>query len=300
MRLARHRIMAGLVVVGASLAIAAGCSTDSDDGAATTGNTSGAGGLTAAEYRQQANAVCVATEEGIGGLANPANPTAEQTADILEDGLEIQQTGIDRLKALDPPDDLQANHDKAVSLLEQRQTITQQLLDRIRDGEAVPALTRELGPRIQQLRNQADDVARDLGLEECVDGPSGEDAEAQTSALNKYRQDVRAAGAAIGNFARLLQTNESFAAKKDRLEANLDTFQENIEDLGDYTLSNATLERQRAGLARTGPNVTDVLRRFMDAAADGDQKAIQDLAPEVQRVLSEFQSVVTQGGTSNG
>jgi hypothetical protein len=299
MRFARHRIMAGLVVVGASLAIAAGCSTDSDDPAATTGNTSG-GGLTAAEYRQQANAVCVDTEAGIGGLENPSNPTAAQTADILADGLEIQQSGIDRLKALDPPDDLQADHDKAISLLEQRQTVTQRLLERIRGGESVAALTRELGPQIQRLRNQGDDVARELGLDECIDGPSGEDAEAQTSALNKYREDVRAAGSAIGNFARLLQDDETFSAKEDRLQANLDAFQQNIEDLSGYTLSNATLERQRAGLARTGPNVTDVLRRFMDAAADNDQGAIQDLAPEVQRVLSEFQSVVTEGNSSSG
>ncbi|MDX6554476.1 MAG: hypothetical protein QOD86_671 [Miltoncostaeaceae bacterium] len=299
MRLARHRIMAGLVVVGASLAIAAGCSTDSDDPAATTGNTT-AGGLTAAEYRQQANAACVDTEAGIGALDSPSSPTAEQTADILSDGLDIQQTGIDRLKALDPPDDLQANHDKAISLLEQRQTLTQQLLSRIRDGESVADLTQSLGPQIQRLRTQGDDVARDLGLDECIDGPSDADSEEETSSLNKYREDVRAAGSAIGNFARLLQNDESFSAKEDRLQANLDAFQQNIEDLSDYTLTNATLEQQRAGLARTGPNVTDVLRRFMDAAADNDQDAIQDLAPEVQQVLSEFQEVVTPGSSSNG
>ena len=108
---------------------------------------------------------------------------------------------------------------------------------------------------------------------------------------------MRAAGAAIGNFARLLQNDESFSAKQDRLQANLDAFDQNIRDLADYTLTNAQLERQRAGLARTGPNVTEVLGRFMEAAAEGDEGAIRDLAPEVQEVLSEFQAVVTQSGS---
>ena len=298
MRFARHRIMAGLVCAGA-LALAAGCSTDSDDPPASTGTTGGTAGLTAAEYRTQANAICVDTESGIAGLENPQSPTSEQTAEILSEGLEIQQAGIDRLKGLDPPDDLQTGHDRAVRLLEQRQTVTQELLDRIEDGESVSALTTELGPRIQRLRTQGDDVARELGLEQCVDGPaqSGDSGEGGGgSALNRYRADVRAAGAAIGNFARLLQNDEAFAAKQDRLQANLDAFAQNIEDLNGYTLTNAQLETQRAGLARTGPDVTDVLNRFMQAAADGDEGAIQDLAPEVQEVLGDFQAVVTQSG----
>ena len=295
MRFARHRIMAGLVVAGA-LALAAGCSTDSDDPTPTGGSTTGAG-LTAADYRAQANAICVDTEAGISGLDNPANPNAEQTADILSEGIEIQQAGIDRLKGLDPPDDLQPGHDRAVRLLEQRQTVTQQLLDRIEDGESVAALTRELGPQIQRLRNQGDQAAQGLGLTECVDGPStGDSGDSGASALNRYRSDVRAAGAAIGNFARLLQSDETFAAKQDRLQANLDAFAQNIEDLNDYELTNAQLEEQRAGLARTGPDVTDVLNRFMDAAAEGDEGAITDLAPEVQEVLGDFQAVVTQSG----
>ena len=298
MRFARHRIMAGLAVAGA-LALAAGCSTDSDDPTGAAGTTTGGGsGLTAAEYRTQANAVCVDTESGISGLENPQNPTSEQTAEILSDGLDIQQAGIDRLKGLDPPAELQADHDRAIRLLEQRQTVTEELLERIQSGEDVTALTQELGPRIQRLRDQGDDVASEMGLTECVDGPSDSgDSEEGASALNRYRADVRAAGAAIGNFARLLQNEEAFSAKQDRLQANLDAFDQNIEDLTGYTLTNAQLERQRAGLARTGPNVPEVLGRFMEAAAAGDEGAIQNLAPEVQEVLSEFQAVVTQTGS---
>jgi hypothetical protein len=294
MRFARHRIMAGLAVAGA-LALAAGCSTDSDDPTPTGGSTTGAG-LSATDYREQANAICVDTEAGISGLDTPANPDAEQTADILSEGIEIQQAGIDRLKGLDPPADLQPGHDRAVRLLEQRQTVTQRLLDRIENGESVTALTTELGPQIQRLRDQGDAAAQNLGLTECVDGPSGDSGDAGGSALNRYRADVRAAGVAIGNFARLLQNDETFAAKQDRLQANLDAFAQNIEDLNEYELTNAQLEEQRAGLARTGPDVTDVLNRFMDAAAEGDEGAIQDLAPEVQEVLGDFQAVVTQSG----
>ena len=308
MRFVRHRIVAGLLAA-AALGFAAGCSTDSDDPQATGTSTSPAAPSTptAAEYRQAANAVCVETEQGISELDNPPNATAEQTADILEDGLEIQQEGIDKLKALEPPANLQARHERAVRLVEQRQALTQQLLERIRDGEDIQKLTRELGPRIQRLRTQGDNAARALGLTECLDGPSGGGGGgtqttggggggANQSALNRYRADVRAAGQAIGRFATLLQSDESFDAKAERLQTNLDAFDKNIRELADYRLSNAQLERQRAGLARTGPEVTDVLRRFMEAAERGDESAIRDLAPEVEEVLSEFQSVVTQGG----
>jgi hypothetical protein len=304
MRMVRRR-SAAVVLIGALLAFGSGCDVFGDDAdPATTAGTAttppGPGGPDAAAYRQDANASCVKADQQISELDNPSNPSADQIADILEQGLTIQQEHIDELKALEPPAALEARHDRGVSLLEERQSVTEDLLERVRDGDTNSI--NELGPRIQRLRTQGNAVAQQLGLTECVNAagaasvtPSDTSGSASTP-LGRYRSDVMAAGRAIAQFATLLQSGESFSSKLERLEANLDTFDQNVADLRDYELTNARLERQRAGIVRTGPQVSNVLRRFLQATAANDEGAIRALAPEVREVLSDFQSVVTEGG----
>ena len=75
----------------------------------------------------------------------------------------------------------------------------------------------------------------------------------------------------------------------------LDDFDKAIGELETYTLSDGTLDRQRAGLVRTGPRVSDVLRQFLDAAQEGDVAAVQGLVPEVTSAITEFQQAATGG-----
>ena len=77
--------------------------------------------------------------------------------------------------------------------------------------------------------------------------------------------------------------------------AALDDFDEAIAKLDTYTLEDETLDKQRAGLVRTGPKVSDVLRRFLDAAEKGDVAAVQALVPEVTSTITEFQQAATGG-----
>ena len=77
--------------------------------------------------------------------------------------------------------------------------------------------------------------------------------------------------------------------------AALDDFDAAIAKLKAYTLADETLDKQRSGLVRTGPKVSDVLRRFLDAAEKGDVSAVQALVPEVTSTITEFQQAATGG-----
>ena len=46
----------------------------------------------------------------------------------------------------------------------------------------------------------------------------------------------------------------------------------------------------------TGPGVSDVLRRFVTAAAAGDIAALQKLVPEVTAAIGKFQAAATTTG----
>jgi hypothetical protein len=111
-----------------------------------------------------------------------------------------------------------------------------------------------------------------------------------------YLADVQAAAGALTRYGTALQRVDGIAELRrirPALDRHVNTFDRRIKRLRGYRLENARLDRQRAGLARTGPPVADVLRRFNAAAARGDVAAIQRLVPVVQRRITAFQRAAT-------
>lgn len=118
----------------------------------------------------------------------------------------------------------------------------------------------------------------------------------ETARLVAYREDVLVASGALRDFGNALGRVRGAAGLADRLdalEADLDVFDAAIANLSGYELGDLRLERQRAGLVRTGPAVSDVLRRFLAAAAAEDPAAVQDLLPDVRAAVAEFERAVT-------
>lgn len=114
-----------------------------------------------------------------------------------------------------------------------------------------------------------------------------------------YGEDVAEARRSLADFAttlQALQTPQDLAGREDELERQLDAFDRTIGGLDGYALEDAALRDQRAELVRTGPPVSDVLRRFLAAAGEEDIAAVQGLVPEVQRALTEFQAAA--GGSA--
>lgn len=116
---------------------------------------------------------------------------------------------------------------------------------------------------------------------------------------SQYLSDVQSAAGALSSFGTLLQSVSSpddLKNKAPQARTRLDEFDAAIAKLGTYTLDDARLERQRSGLARTGPRVSDTLRRFTDAAEKGDLAEIQRLVPEIQSAIGDFQAAATDVG----
>jgi len=308
MSFVRSRPLAALAVVGAAAAIA-GCGGGGDSD----------GALSAEEFRTQADAICAEANTRLDTLDEPTQ--ADQVLGFLQSGLTVQKEQLAKLKALQPPSDLAGTFDEATGLLDQQTAAIQGAADRIAGGESAEAVIADVDAQIDSLNDQADAKAKELGLEVCGTEDTGDATTATTVTAPTapttatapatdttsgaaagdtagYVTDVQAAAAALSTFGTALQSTTSLddlKAKVPGATAALDDFDQAIAKLDTYTLSEARLDEQRAGLVRTGPKVSDVLRRFLDAAQKGDVSAVQSLVPEVMSTIQEFQTAATGG-----
>jgi hypothetical protein len=305
MSFVRSRPLAALAVVGAAAAIA-GCGGGGDSD----------GALSAEQFRKQADAICADANTRIDTLDEPTQ--ADQVLGFLQSGLTVQKEQLEKLRALKPPSDLAGTFDEATGLLDQQTAAIQGAADRIAGGESAEAVIADVNSKIDSLNDQADAKAKELGLEVCGTEDTGGATTATTATAPTapttptapatsgattgdtagYVEDVQAAAGALTTFGTALQSTTSLDDLKSKVPgatAALDDFDQAIAKLDTYTLSEATLDEQRAGLVRTGPKVSDVLRRFLDAAQKGDVSQVQALVPEVMSTIQEFQKPATGG-----
>lgn len=295
-----RRPLAGIAALGAA-ALIAGCGGSSDSSSAD-------------DFRQEADEICADANSRLDTLTEPTSGAA--VLPFLQEGLTIQAEELERIRALDPPADLQPAFDEATDLLQQRQEAIQQAADSIEAGEDPEAVIQEASPEIARLRDEARAKANELDLTVCGadDGATtagtaptapattagtaggGATGTAATGETAQYVQDVGAAVASLRTFSQLLQGTSSLEDLQGRVpqaQAELDSFDEAVAKLDDYTFDNATLEAQRDQLAESGPQVSAELRRFLTAAESGDVEAIQSVLPDVTQALTEFQQAAT-------
>lgn len=286
----RRRPLAGALAVGV-VALIAGCGGGDDPDA-----------LSAEEYRRQADQICLTSNRGTDALAEPES--ADQVLAFLQAGLPIQQEELEGLRALEPPDELRADHDRIVSLLQERQDLIRGVADDIEGGADPEQTVQEATPRIDELQEEGRELAERMGLEICgtqrTEEPGTTTAETTPAPTDdtpvgqagRFASDALAAAGALQGIGSELQATTSVEDLNDRLpalESGLDDFDAAIAKLDGYTLDDADLEGRREGLARTGPAVSDVLRRFVAAASRNDAAGVRRLLPEVQSAINDFQ-----------
>lgn len=130
----------------------------------------GCGGADPAEYRAAANAACSRSQESFARLPSPADP--EQLVTYLRGSLDLQRRLASELAAVEPPEELAADHGRLVAAARGQA----QLLDRM-----LKTLTKEGGrafgrryerdrPRLDELIAQGEAAADELRLAECRAG----------------------------------------------------------------------------------------------------------------------------------
>lgn len=305
MNRAFRRTTAGLAVAGAAILIA-GCGGGSDT-------------LSAEELRSQADAICAATDEATDAIAAPTSN--EEILPFLIATRDAQTGAVADLKELEPPSELEENWNRAITLQEEQLNTINDAITRIEAGEDPEAVITELSPGLEERDTELDSLADALGLTVCgnddettepttTEGTTtaattlGETtAPATTEATTpptggegtsqQYLQDAQAATAALTEFGEILQSvgsPEQLTAKAPAAQEALDEFDAAIAQMEGYTLSSSELESQRMAFVENGPAISDVLRRFVDAAASGDAAAVQALLPEVLTALTDFTS----------
>ncbi len=266
----------------------------------------GSDGLSADEFREQADAVCADANARLDALTEPAS--GAEVLPFLQSGLPIQAEQLDRIRELEPPEDLQPAVDEATELLQQRQDAIQDAADRIAAGEDPEAVIAEIDPEVDRLRDEARAKAQELGLTVCGSGdddpgtatagtvatapdtPTGTTAGA-TGATAQYNADVRAALASLSSVSEQLQAATSLGDLQARVpgaRSELGEFDATIATIAGYQFDDATLEAQRARVVAAGPDVSAALRDFLAAAAAGDPESVQSLLPEIVEANAEF------------
>lgn len=302
MSLVRRRSLAGIAALGA-VAFIAGCGGGSDS-------------LTAEEFRTQADAICADYNSQAASLTAPTRPSEYLAS--LKEIVPLQKSQLDKLKELQPPSELSATFDEALALLERQSGVLDTAVERLEGGDDPEAVLNEIATEAGSIGDEADAKAEELGLKVCgTDGAGDASAGTDTSGAattapatteaapattgtttgtGAYVADVQAAAGALSAFGTVLSTStgiEDLKSKVPSARESLDTFDTAIAKLEGYSLGIPRLDEQREGLAATGPKVSDVLRRFLAAAASGDLAAVQALVPEVTSTIGEFQAAAT-------
>ncbi len=129
--------------------------------------------LSTAEYRKQGVALCKETLRKVERIPVPSSE--DKVADYLEQVFDTSQGVIDEFEKLDPPEELRADHEKAVELGRESEGLFDALIERVRKSESPRAATlrefRKLAPEIKR----SEELNEKLGLDECNEvGPAPE------------------------------------------------------------------------------------------------------------------------------
>jgi hypothetical protein len=147
------KLAAAALVLSGSL-LAAGCGGDGGGGN---------GELSAEEFRQQADAICADFEQRLDEVEPPTSPDDIQR--FVNEAVPIIEEGTGRLNDLDPPDEFQDEWDRVVEINEENLATIRSVRDALEDNDIAEAqrLIQEAGGN----EEEADQLARDIGLTEC-------------------------------------------------------------------------------------------------------------------------------------
>jgi hypothetical protein len=141
-----------LAAIGASVALAAGCGGDDDGGDEDA-------------FRADANAVCADFEEKIATIPPPQDALDEWAA-IAADVGDLLEAGVNELDAIEPPGDLGESYDEWLELKRESLAATRDLQEA--GAAANQELISEALDRIEENEGRADELASELGLDECA------------------------------------------------------------------------------------------------------------------------------------
>ena len=145
--------LAAIALLAAAGALAGGCAGGND------------GRLSEAEFREQANAICVEYDQRIEDLGEPGS--LEEVPEFVNEAIPIIEEGLAELRELEPPEELEADYDRMLDETERSVGVAERLRDAAAEGDQ--QAVQDALEEGTAADSESDRIARDLGLEECAD-----------------------------------------------------------------------------------------------------------------------------------
>jgi len=152
----RTRLTVALLALVALTALAAaGCG----------GGGGGASGdrLSAAEFRQAADAICAEYDQKIQDLGEPES--LEDLTAFIGRAIPIIEEGFNKLEELRPPEELEADWNRAIEVNAENLQLTKDLQAAAESGN--DERVQEILAQASQNEEETDRLARELGLQRC-------------------------------------------------------------------------------------------------------------------------------------
>jgi hypothetical protein len=152
----RARLTAGLLTLFAS-AVLAGPGCGGGDGG-------GSGDrLSAAEFREAADAICAEYDQKIEDLGEPES--LEDLSEFIGRAIPIIEEGFNKLDELQPPEELEADWDRTMEVNAENLQLTKDLQAAAESGDQ--ERVQEILSQASQNEEETDQLARKLGVERC-------------------------------------------------------------------------------------------------------------------------------------
>jgi hypothetical protein len=141
------------IILAVVAAVVAGC-----------GGDGGSDRLSTAEFRQQANAICGEFDAKIAAIGAPTSP--EDIPEFVEKGIPLIQQGLAELRALNPPEELEADYNRMLDETAKAIPAARKLADAAAKQDA--AAVQEALQEGEEADAESDRLATKLGLDRCA------------------------------------------------------------------------------------------------------------------------------------
>jgi hypothetical protein len=125
----------------------------------------GDGGLSRQEFLSEADSICAEYDQRIQEIDEPQS--IDDVERYADEAKPVIEEGMTELRELEPPDELQEQWNEYIASSEE----SVEYLDELRQAgaEGDPARIQEIAQEVSEKNEEADRLARDLGLQDCTD-----------------------------------------------------------------------------------------------------------------------------------
>ncbi len=120
--------------------------------------------LSEEEYLREADAICASYDERLNSLPEPTNLTGLER--VAGQALALASEGVERLRALKPPEELQAQVDEWIERNEENVRKIRELREAAAQKQA--QRVQELASAAADNEDEADALAKEIGLRACA------------------------------------------------------------------------------------------------------------------------------------